>query len=116
MNDDKDLMTLKTTLSEPVQHQVDGEPTSDQPTQHQPPRDGGLPLMGIFAVIFGLLSIFSFAPLFAPLGVIFGIIALFMGQVLLGISAIGLAVIGAVTSPAVLAIASLGAFFAWLGL
>lgn len=120
MTDQKDMMTLKTSLTDPDPHPHPhpvADNTTPQATAHipQPPREASAPLMGIFSVLFGFLSIFTFAPLFAPLAVIFGIISLFMGQVLWGISAIGLAVIGVVTSPTLLAIASAGAFLALLG-
>ena len=118
MSKENDLMTLKTKVSEasevgPVAD--DQNPTASSSTT-QPPREGGAPLMGLFAVGFALLSIFAFAPIFAPLALIFSIIALFMGQVLLGVLGIGLAVIGIVTSPIFMTLFGIGAFLAWLGL
>jgi hypothetical protein len=83
----------------------------------QPPREDSLPLLGIFAVGFSTLSIFSFGPLFAPLGLLLGIIALFVGQIGLGILAVFLAIIGMLTSPTILVMLGLGALHAWfLGL
>ena len=117
MSNENDIMTLKTKVSAPSDvGPVADDQASASTTSTQPPREGGAPLMGIFAVGFAVLSIFSFAPLFAPLALIFSIIALFMGQVLLGISGIGLAVIGIVTSPTLLTLFSIGAFISWLGL
>jgi hypothetical protein len=106
-------MTLKTKVVEPRGSALEGVERADSTP---PGRDRSTPLMGMFAVGFGVLSIFSFAPLFTPLGILFGIIALFMGQVLLGVSAIGLSVIGLLTSPTFLSIASVVAFLGWLGL
>jgi len=118
MSNDNDLMTLKTKVSEPAELEVGSSESAENqtPSQTQPPREDSVPLMGIFAVGFALLSIFSFAPLFLPLGLLFGIIALFLGQVLLGVSAIGLSIIGGLTSPTILTIISFGAFLSWLGL
>lgn len=119
MSKDSDLMTLKTKVNEPSDvGPVTGVQANDNAStaSTQAPREGGAPLMGIFAVGFALLSIFAFAPIFAPLALIFSIIALFMGQVLLGVSGIGLAVIGIVTSPTLLTLFSIGAFLSWLGL
>jgi len=119
MSKENDLMTLKTKVGAPA----DVGPVEDiqaggkaAVASTQPPREGGAPLMGLFAVGFALLSIFTFAPIFAPLALIFSIIALFMGQVLWGVSGIGLAVIGIVTSPIFMTLFGIGAFLAWLGL
>jgi len=117
MSDDKDLMTLKTKVAEPDLAGLGAGESGDGANASTPsPRDRSTPLMGIFAVGFSLLAIFSFAPLFVPLGIVFGIIALFMGQVLLGVSAIGLSIIAILTSPTFLGIASFVAFLGWLGL
>jgi len=117
MRDDKDLMTLKTKVAEPDLAGLGAGESGDETAASTPsPRDRSTPLMGIFAVGFGVLGIFSFAPLFVPLGIVFGIIALFMGQVLLGVSAIGLSIVAILTSPTFLGIASFVAFLGWLGL
>ena len=62
----------------------------------------GMPLVGIFAVVFGVLSIVSIAPLFVPLALICGVIAVLLGQVTWGLGGLGLAVIGVLTSPMIL--------------
>lgn len=79
-------------------------------------RDKNLPLLGLFAVGFALLSIFTLAPIFGPLGLILGIVALFVGQIGLGIGAIFLSVIGMITSPTLMTLLGLGAVLAWIGL
>lgn len=79
-------------------------------------RDKNLPLLGLFAVGFAALSIFTLAPVFGPLGLILGIVALFVGQIGLGIGAIILSVIGMITSPTLMTLLGLGAAVAWLGL
>lgn len=109
MSDQNDRMSLKTEVDAPQ----NGGPT-DGPSV-QPPRDDKLPLLGLFAVGFSLLSIFTFAPVFAPLGLVLGIIALFIGQIGLGIAAIFLAIVGIVTSPTLMAVVGMGAFLAWIG-
>jgi hypothetical protein len=82
-----------------------------------PPRgDGNLPLLGLFAVGFGALSIFTLAPVFGPLGLVLGVIALFVGQIGLGLGAIFLSAIGIMTSPALMTLIGFGAVLAWLGL
>lgn len=106
MNEKNDLMHLKTEVGEA------GNPDANV----QPPRDDNLPLLGLFAVGFALLGIFTIGPVFVPLGLVLGIIALFIGQIGLGITAIILSMIGIATSPTILAVVGLGAFFAWLGL
>ena len=113
MSDKNDLMSLKTAVGE-TQSPHANEPSGAASTQ--PPREGGLPLLGLFAVGFAALGIFTFAPIFVPLGLVLGIIALFIGQIGLGIAAIFLSIIGVLTSPTILAVVGLGAFFAWLGL
>jgi len=106
MSDENNRMNLKT--------QVEEAPKASSAVQ--PPKEGNLPLLGLFAVGFGVLGIFTFAPIFAPLGLVFGIIALFIGQIGLGIGAIFLSIIAIVTSPTLMAVVGLGAFLAWLGL
>jgi len=110
MSDDNNLMTLKTEVGE-----TQGPGNQNAPNT-QPPREGSVPLLGLFAVGFSVLGIFTLAPVFAPLGLILGIIALFVGQVALGITAILLAVIAALTSPTIVAVIGLGAVLAWVGL
>ncbi|MCR4378418.1 MAG: hypothetical protein NUV50_10055 [Rhodospirillales bacterium] len=78
-------------------------------------RDENLPLLGLFAVGFAVLSIFILAPVFGPLGLILGIIALFVGQIGLGVWAILLSVIGMITSYTLMTFLGLGLAVAWLG-
>lgn len=106
MSDENKRMSLKT--------QAEGTPRTASATPQA--HEGNLPLLGLFAVGFGVLGIFTFAPIFAPLGLIFGIIALFIGQIGLGLGAIFLSIIAIVTSPTLMAVVGLGAFLAWLGL
>lgn len=112
MSDPNDMMTLKTQV-QPTQN---AGPSSGANAAAQPPRDGDLPLLGLFAVGFALLGIFTIGPVFVPLGLVLGIIALFIGQIGLGLLALFLAVIGIITSPTILTIIGAGALFAWLGL
>lgn len=110
MSDDTDLKTLKTDVSGPqdASHQT-GPGT-------QPPREDCVPMMGLFAVGFSVLGIFTMAPIFAPFGLILGIVAVFMRQIALGLTAILLAVVAVLTSGPIMALVGLGAFLAWLGL
>lgn len=106
MSDEKNRMNLKAQVEE-APRAASGGPQ---------PQQGGLPLLGLFAVGFGVLGIFTFAPIFAPLGLILGIIALFIGQIGLGIVAIFLSIVSIVTSPTLIAVVGFGAFLAWFGL
>ena len=105
MSDPNNLQTLKTQVDDPHA----GPHT-------QPPREDKLPLLGLFAVGFGVLGIFTVGPIFVPLSLILGIIALFIGQIGLGLVAIVLSMIGIITSPTIMAVVGLGAVLAWLGL
>lgn len=110
MNQQHDYLTLKTQVDP-----SNGAPGDDDSgPKVQPPREDKLPLLGIFAVGFATLSIFTFGPIFAPLGLLLGIIALFVGQIGLGILAVLLAIIGVLTSPTFLLMLGLGALHAWL--
>ena len=113
MSDQNDLMSLKTQVDKPQSGRHSGNPDGQN---MQPPREDKLPLLGLFAVGFAALGIFTFAPVFVPLGLILGIIALFIGQIGLGIGAIFLSIIAILTSPTIMAAVGLGAFLAWLGL
>lgn len=99
-----DLMTLKTQASE--------EPPR---AQTQPPSEANMPLLGLFAVGFGVLGIVTYGPVFVPLALILGVIALFLGQIGLGLLAIVLAVIGVITSPTLWVMLGLGVLAAWFG-
>lgn len=113
MSDKEPLMTLKTKAdgkgdvarTDEVLH------TSDAPVVQD-----GLPLLGLFAVGFGVLGLFTFAPLFSPLALVLGLIALFIGQLGWGLAGILLAIVGMVTSPVLMTLFGLGALLSWLGL
>ena len=81
----------------------------------QPPRDNP-PIVGILAVIFGVMSIFTWSILFVPLALVLGIIALFIGQIGWGIGAIILSVIGVLTSPMIIMMLGMGALMAYFGM
>ena len=75
-----------------------------------------MPIMGILGVIFGVLSIVSWAIIFVPLALIVGIISLFSGRIGWGVSAIILGVIGVITSPMIIMMLGLGAVLAYFGM
>jgi len=114
MTDKDTMMTLKT--------QADGadglsrEEADDTASSGHARAQNGPPLLGWFAVGFGVLGIFTFAPVFVPLALIFGLIAIFAGQVLLGLMAVVLSLVGVLTSPSLMLILGVGAFAAWLGI
>jgi len=70
------------------------------------------PIMGWFAVGFGLLGIFTIGFVFVPLGLICSLIAVFTGQALWGFIGLLLAGAGFVTSPKLWVIVGMGAFYA----
>ncbi|TCS65017.1 hypothetical protein [Varunaivibrio sulfuroxidans] len=72
------------------------------------------PVLGWFAVAFGVLGVFTWSVIFVPLALICGVIALFVGQVFWGVSAIVLAVIATATSPFLLMTLGLGAMAAFM--
>lgn len=74
------------------------------------------PVIGYFAVGFGLLGIFSYGPVFVPLSLICSLVALFMGQVAWAFVGLLLAVVGVLTSPTLLLLLGLGALVLWLDL
>jgi hypothetical protein len=74
--------------------------------KEQPPRKH--PVMGYFAVGFGVLGIFTHGYVFTPLGFLCSLIALFLGQVSWAFLGLLLAVVGIVTSPVLLAMLGLG--------
>lgn len=69
---------------------------------------------GWLSVISGGLSIFVFAPFFAPFGYMFALFALIRGQVLLALAGIALSTFGLLTSPIFLAMAGLAGFVWWV--
>ncbi len=68
------------------------------------------PIMGKFAVGFGLLGIFTIGMVFVPLALICSLIALFSGQATWGFVGLMLTVMGLLTSPHLLLLIGLGAF------
>lgn len=74
------------------------------------------PVIGYFAVGFGLLGIFTYGPVFAPLSLICSLVALFMGQFAWAFVGLLLAVVGVLTSPTLLLFLGLGALALWFGL
>lgn len=80
-----------------------------------PRRDGDkAPVLGWFAVAFGVLGVFTWSVIFVPLALICGVVALFVGQVFWGVSAIVLAMIAIATSPILLMTLGLGAMAAFM--
>ena len=115
MTDKDPRMTLKTQPGGDVES-ASGSRVDAAPQSGAPSRDDGLPLLGLFAVGFGLLGIFTIAPVFVPLALIFGLAAIFAGQVLLGVIAVILSLAGVLTSPTLMLVLGVGAFAAWLGI
>lgn len=69
------------------------------------------PVMGYFAVGFGILGIFTHGWIFTPMGLLCSIIALFAGQVTWAVGGLFLSVIGLLTSPILLGLIGLGIFY-----
>jgi len=113
MTDKEPLMTLKTRPDGNVAGPAGAE-TFENSASHA--QADGLPLLGLFAVGFGLLGIFTIGPVFVPLALIFGLAAIFAGQILWGLTAVVLAVAGVLTSPTLMVVLGIGAFAAWLGI
>ncbi len=90
------------------------EPKFELQTEAPPPVSH--PVMGYFAVGFGLLGIFTHGPVFVPLALVCSLVALFLGQIAWAFVGVLLAVAGFLTSPTLLFIAGLGALSIWLGL
>lgn len=95
------------------------------PGMHGAPRaqPANHPVMGYFAIGFGILGIFTHGWIFTPMGLLCSIIALFVGQVSWAMGGLFLSVIGLLTSPILLALIGLGVFhkqiaawFQWLHL
>ena len=114
MTDDKTLMTLKTKPSADTVAEV--SVADESRTPQTPEKD--LPLLGLFAVGFGVLSVLPFVPggfIFAPLSLILGLIALFVGHIGLGLTSVVLAMVGIMTSPVLMTLIGAAAFLTWLG-
>jgi len=121
MTDKEPIMTLKTKPDGNVRSGVGGDGDtgshgSSGTSSAYARTNDGLPLLGLFAIGFGLLSIFTIAPVFVPLALIFGLVAIFMGQIALGLTALVLSLVGVMTSPTLMLILGVGAFAAWLGI
>jgi len=114
MSDKEPLMTLKTRPDGNVD--APAYEAENAAASAASAKDDGLPLLGLFAVGFGLLGIFTIAPVFVPLALVFGLVAIFAGQILLGLTAVVLALVGVVTSPTLMVVLGIGAFAAWLGI
>ena len=71
------------------------------------------PVMGYFAIGFGLLGIFTIGFIFVPLGLICSVLALFMGQAVWGFIGLMLAIAGFITSPKLWVLVGMGAFYAF---
>ncbi|OEJ69258.1 hypothetical protein [Magnetovibrio blakemorei] len=108
------LKTKATGVPDPASSQGRGGASGERTTYVM--QDDSLPLLGMFAVGFGLLGIFTIGPVFVPLALIFGLIAIFAGQILWGLTALVLALAGFVTSPTLLLFLGAGALAAWLGI
>ena len=70
-------------------------------------------LMGLFAISFGLLGIFTYGVIFVPLGFLFSVLAFFWGQALWGVIGLLLTIMGLVTSPKLLFLIGIAAFAHW---
>jgi hypothetical protein len=70
-------------------------------------------LMGLSAIIFGLLGIFTYGVIFVPLGFLFSVLAFFWGQSLWGVVGLFLTIVGLVTSPKLLFLIGIAAFAHW---
>ena len=69
--------------------------------------------MGLFAITFGLLGIFTYGVIFVPLGFLFSVLAFFWGQALWGVIGLLLTIVGLVTSPKLLFLIGIAAFAHW---
>ena len=86
--------------------------SNQDPQTEKPEAPQKSPVMGWFAVAFGLLGIFTIGFIFVPLGLICSVIALFTGQAMWGFIGLMLAVAGFITSPKLWLIVGMGAFYA----
>ena len=84
--------------------------------ENKQPSRQGQPLMGIFAVVFGVISIFAWSIIFVPLALVLGVICLLRGYIFWGLGAIALAILGFLTSPMLLVMVGLGALAAYFGM
>jgi len=88
MTDKEPLMTLKTrpdgNAGAPVRDAAQDTAGYGEASSYA--KDTDLPLLGLFAVGFGLLGIFTVGPVFVPLDPVFGLVAILMRQILLGLT------------------------------
>ncbi len=116
MTDKKPIMSLKTQPSPSTVADSDAGGEDLNTISHTGGKD--LPLLGLFAVGFGILSILPFVPggfLFAPLSLILGLIALFIGQIGYGLGAVVLSMVGIMSSPILMGLIGVATFLSWLG-
>ncbi len=94
-----------------------GEDKPEPPAQPPEKRaDADHPVMGYFAVCFGLLGILDVAFVFTPLGFLCSLFAMFKGQWTWAIVGFLLAFVGLITSPILIAALGLGWVAMMLGL
>ncbi len=120
MNDkpeDQTIATLNTgkNVEQDNIQDINQDEARGGPSSRQPPRDNP-PILGIIAVIFGVISIFMWSIFFVPLALVLGVIALFIGQIGWGIAAIILSVIGVLTSPMIIMMLGLGVLLSYFGM
>ena len=115
--EDQTIATLNTghNVEKDVEPGVNQDGAPAGPSSRQPPRDNP-PILGIIAVIFGVISIFMWSIFFVPLALVLGVIALFIGQIGWGIAAIILSVIGVLTSPMIIMMLGMGVLLAYFGM
>lgn len=70
-----------------------------------------LPLVGLFAVVFGFLGIFTIGYVFVPLAFICSVLAMFLGQGIWGLMGILLSVAGFFSSPMLLGLVGLTSLY-----
>ena len=85
------------------------DPPENQQGSNGGPMEGH-PIAGYFAVVLGLLGIFTVGYIFVPQAFIASIVALFSGQIIWGVFGLLLAFAGLLTSPLLLAFLGM----AWL--
>lgn len=109
-NDNQPIASLNTGLNT-----SEGDSESRQPQTEQK-QSSNTSVLGIMAVVFGVLGIVSWSIIFVPLSLLLGIIALFTGRIGWGISAMVLSIIGIITSPMIMMLLGIGAFLSYFGI
>ncbi len=97
-------------MNEKINLSLSGRTDSERDQQRQTAPEP-TPVCGMMACGFGILGIFGPAIFFTPLGFLFSVIALFRGQGAWGLAGILLAIGGFLTSPLLMGLVGLGAFF-----